>query len=45
MPKSRHLAFVFKEFRKALPPTVFFAVGFNLVVLTTNLILDEYLVQ
>jgi hypothetical protein len=45
MPKSRHLAFVFKEFRKALPPTVFFAVGFNLVVLTTNLILNEYLVS
>jgi hypothetical protein len=45
MPKSRHLAFVFKEFRKVLPPTVFFAVGFNLVVLTTNLILDEYLVS
>jgi hypothetical protein len=33
MPKSRLLAFVVKELRKVLPPMVFFAVGFNLIVL------------
>ena len=32
------------EAREALPPTIFFIVGFNLVVLTTNLILAEYAV-
>src|SRR6266436_10393485 len=45
MPKSRLLAFVIKEFREVVPPTVFFAVGFNLVALTTNLILADYLVS
>jgi len=45
MPKSRLLAFVIKEFREVLPPTVFFAVGFNLIVLTTHLILVDYLVS
>jgi hypothetical protein len=32
MPKSRLLAFVIKELREVWPPTVFFAVGFNLIV-------------
>ncbi|MFY9986717.1 MAG: hypothetical protein WAK31_18275 [Chthoniobacterales bacterium] len=32
-----------KELREIVPPTVFFAVGFNLIVLTTNLILADYL--
>jgi hypothetical protein len=45
MPKSRLLAFLIKELREVVPPTVFFAVGFNLVVLTTNLILADYLVS
>src|ERR1700730_9797122 len=45
MAKSRLLAFVIKEFREILPPTVFFAVGFNLIVLTTDLILADYLVS
>ena len=36
------LAFVIKEFLEALPAIVFFAVGFNLIVLTTQLILDDY---
>jgi hypothetical protein len=45
MPKSRLLAFLIKELREVLPPTVFFAVGFNLVVLTTNLSLADYLVS
>jgi hypothetical protein len=30
------------ELRELLPPTIFFAVGFNLIVLTTNLILADY---
>ena len=45
MHKSRLLAFVIKELREVVPPTVFFAVGFNLVVLTTDLILADYLVS
>ena len=45
MTKSRFLAFVIKEFLEILPPTVFFAVGFNLIVLTTDLILADYLVS
>ncbi len=43
MAKSRLLAFVIKEFREVVPPTVFFGVGFNLIVLTTDLILADYL--
>src|SRR5208337_4447847 len=35
-------AFIIKEIREAFPAIVFFAVGFNLVVLTTQLILDDY---
>jgi hypothetical protein len=30
------------ELNEILPPTIFFFVGFNLVALTTNLILAEY---
>jgi hypothetical protein len=45
MPKSCLLAFVIKELREVVPPTVFFAVGFNLVVLTTDLILADYLLS
>ena len=45
MPKSRLLAFVIKELKELLPPTVFFAISFNLVVLTTQLILADYLVH
>jgi hypothetical protein len=43
MPESRFLAFVVKELKEVLPPTVFFAVGFNLIVLTIDLILADYL--
>jgi len=32
------------ELREILPPTIFFFIGFNLIVLTTNLILAEYAV-
>ena len=45
MPKSRLLTFLIKELQEVVPPTVFFAIGFNLVVLTTDLILADYLVS
>ena len=45
MAKSRLLAFLIKEFREVVPPTIFFAVGFNLIVLTTQLFLADYKVQ
>ncbi|HEY1260619.1 MAG TPA: hypothetical protein VGF34_15335 [Stellaceae bacterium] len=32
------------ELKHVLPPTIFFFIGFNLIVLTTNLILADYLV-
>ena len=32
------------EAREALPPTIFFFVGFNFIVLTTNLLVAKYLV-
>jgi hypothetical protein len=45
MLKSRLLTFVIKELREVLPPTVFFAISFNLLVLTTQLILADYMVH
>lgn len=45
MPRSRALAFVIKEIEEILPPVVFFAVGFNLVEFTTQLVLDDYLAR
>jgi hypothetical protein len=42
---SRVLAFIIKKFKEVIPPTVFFAVGFNVIVLTTQLVLDDYLVR
>jgi hypothetical protein len=38
-------AFVLHEFREMLPPTIFFFIGFNLIVLTTNLLLANYNTQ
>ena len=35
-------AFLLREFLEILPPTIFFFIGFNLIVLTTNLILRDY---
>jgi hypothetical protein len=35
-------AWFLHELREILPPTIFFFVGFNLIVLTTNLILAQY---
>src|SRR6188508_3314351 len=31
-----------REVRQALPPTVFFFIGFNFIVLTTNLLVARY---
>jgi hypothetical protein len=45
MPKPSAAGFVLKEFKEMIPPTLFFAVGFNLILLTTNLILNEYQVK
>jgi hypothetical protein len=45
MLKSPLLAFVIKELKELLPPTMFFAISFNLIVLTTQLILADYLVH
>ena len=42
---ARALAFVLHEFRQVLPPTIFFAVGFNLIVFTQRLILAEYMIE
>src|SRR5262245_29284725 len=35
---------ILHELRGALPPTIFFFVGFNFVVLTTNLLVADYAV-
>ena len=43
MSKSGISAFLVKELKEVLPPTLFFAVGFNLLVLTTDLILADYI--
>ncbi|NVN12230.1 hypothetical protein HUK84_14055 [Nguyenibacter vanlangensis] len=45
MPKSSIVSFLVKEVKEALPPMIFFAIGFNLIVLTTNLILRHYRLQ
>ena len=42
MARSRTLAFLIKELKEVLPPTVFFAVSFNIIVLTTQLLLADY---
>jgi len=35
---------LFHEVREALPPTIFFFMGFNFIVLTTNLLVAQYMV-
>jgi hypothetical protein len=45
MPRSRALAFIIEEIEEVLPPVVFFAVGFNLIEFTTQLVLDDYLAR
>jgi hypothetical protein len=42
MRTRRAGAFFLHEFLELLPPTIFFFVGFDLIVLTTNLILADY---
>jgi hypothetical protein len=42
MPGSRVIRFIKKEVTEALPAIVLFAAGFNLIELTTQLILDDY---
>jgi hypothetical protein len=42
MTASSVLAFIVREFKHVLPPTIFFVIGFNLIVLTTNLLLGDY---
>ena len=39
--KSPIPAFIIKEIREAVPATAFFAIGFNLIVPTTQLILED----
>lgn len=45
MSRSRVVTFIAKEVREILPPTLFFLISFNLVWLTTQLILDDYKVR
>jgi len=45
MSLSRIGAFVVREFRAALPAMLFFFVGFNLVELTVQLVMSEYLAR
>jgi hypothetical protein len=45
MAGSRLIAFVVREIKEALPAIIFFAVGFNLIELTTQLLLDTYSVH
>jgi hypothetical protein len=45
MAQSRAVAFAVKEFEEMLPPIIFFAIGFNLIELTTQLVLDDYFVR
>jgi hypothetical protein len=42
---SRLLRFVLSELKEVIPPTIFFVIGFNVIVLTTQLILADYLVH
>jgi hypothetical protein len=44
-PKPRLPAFIIKQLREVVPPTLFFAVGFNLIALTTQLILADYFIH
>src|SRR5215472_5637053 len=39
------LAFIAEEFMHALPAMVFFAIGFNLIVFSMNLILSQYFLR
>ena len=43
LPRVSH--FLGHEFRQMLPPTLFFFIGFNLILFTKRLILEDYLIQ
>ena len=43
LPRVVH--FLGHEFRQMLPPTIFFFIGFNLILFTKRLILEDYLIQ
>lgn len=45
MLRSRAFIFAIEEFKELIAPTLFFAVSFNIIVLTTQLILDDYLIR
>ena len=45
MLRSHAFIFAIKEFKELIAPTLFFAVSFNIIVLTTQLILDDYLIR
>src|SRR5271157_3787900 len=45
MKWPRVLVWLGREFLEMLPAVIFFAVGFNLILLTTNLILKDYALQ
>lgn len=42
---ARIFAFVKHEFRQVLPPTIFFFVGFNIILFSKRLMLAEHLIQ
>ncbi|MGE0117917.1 MAG: hypothetical protein AB7S71_00120 [Dongiaceae bacterium] len=42
---ARVRAFLLHEFREMLPPTIFFFVGFNLILFSKRLLLADYLIQ
>ena len=45
MAQPRFVAFIIKELKEVIPPTVFFLIGFNLIAFTTQLILADYLIH
>ena len=45
MARSKIVSFLLKELGEVLPPTLFFLVGFILIIGTTQLILEDYLVH
>lgn len=43
--KSRLLRFALNQLKEVVPPTIFFIIGFNVIVLNTQLILADYLIH
>jgi hypothetical protein len=42
---ARARSVLWREFREMLPPTIFFFVGFNIILFTKRLLLADYLIQ